>query len=243
MSQNELCTYLPWDSDFFGVRIARVNGDCLTPDEIAAADAWCAANAIDCLYYLARSGEPAALRAAERHGFELRDMRVTYERPMPGRPIIEAVPVRTVRPEDVDTLRRIARVSHSDTRFYADDRFPRQRCDDLYDTWVSRSCDGYADIVLVGERDGQAVGYLTCDYDAEARRGTMALMAVDEAARGMGLGQGFTSRSLHWFAEQGATTARVVTGGGNIVAQRLYQKNGFLIISVQLWFHKWYTEA
>jgi hypothetical protein len=31
-----------------------------------------------------------------------------------------------------------------------------------------------------------------------------------------------------------------VTQGKNIAAQRLYQKNGFLIRDLQLWYHKWY---
>lgn len=243
MSQNELCTYLPWDSDFFGVRVARVAVDCLTADDARAVDDWCSANAIDCLYYLSPSDDAVALRVAQAHGFRLMDIRVTYERPLPGNPLLGGVPVRTVRPEDVATLRRIGRYNHTDTRFYADERFPRERCDDLYDTWVKRSCEGYADIVLVADVGETPVGYLTCDFDAAARRGTMVLMSLDTAARGRRLGQAFTNRALEWFIEQGATTGRVVTSGSNIVAQRLYQKNGFLVTAVQLWFHKWYTAA
>ncbi len=132
MSQNELCTLLPWDSDFFGVRIARVNGDSLMPGDLASVDAWCANEAIDCAYYLSRADDPATLAAAQASGFRLMDVRVTYERPLPGRPVIPGAPVRTARPADLPTLRRIARVSHTDTRFYADARFPRARCDELY---------------------------------------------------------------------------------------------------------------
>ena len=49
-------------------------------------------------------------------------------------------------------LRAIARASHGDTRFYADPHFPDERCDDLYDTWIRRSLEGWADAVLVAER-------------------------------------------------------------------------------------------
>ena len=31
----------------------------------------------------------------------------------------------------------------------------------------------------------------------------------------------------------------VVTQGRNIRAQRLYQKNGFIIKSSEIWYHKW----
>jgi hypothetical protein len=31
-----------------------------------------------------------------------------------------------------------------------------------------------------------------------------------------------------------------VTQGRNLAAQRLYQRTGFLIRDLQLWYHKWY---
>lgn len=243
MSQNDLCTFLTWDSAFFEARIARVNSDRLSADDMAAVDAWCAANAIDCAYYLSRADDPIVLATAQANGFRLMDVRVTYERPLPGRPVIPGAPVRTVRPDDLPTLRRIARISHTDTRFYADARFSRAKCDELYETWVSRSCEGFADVVWVADVDDAPVGYLTCSLDREAGRGTMVLMALDEAARGHGLGQAFVSRSMEWFIEQGMTTAAVITAGRNVIAQRLYQKNGYMLTSTQLWFHKWYTPA
>ena len=43
------------------------------------------------------------------------------------------------------------RDSHRDSRFYYDPGFPNQRCDELYETWIDRSCHGYADTVLVAE--------------------------------------------------------------------------------------------
>jgi hypothetical protein len=41
---------LPWDAEHFGVRIARARGTRLTADAVAALDAWCAVNRVDCLY-------------------------------------------------------------------------------------------------------------------------------------------------------------------------------------------------
>jgi len=47
--------------------------------------------------------------------------------------------------------------------------------------------------------------------------------------------------ALDWFASQGAKEVRVVTQGKNIAAQRLYQRCGFVIRDLQLWYHKWYS--
>jgi len=32
----------------------------------------------------------------------------------------------------------------------------------------------------------------------------------------------------------------VVTQGRNLAAQRLYQRNGFVTASLQLWYHRWF---
>ena len=48
------CRHLSWDSEFFGLRIARLDGARLHPDEVEKIDRWCIAERIDCLYFLAR---------------------------------------------------------------------------------------------------------------------------------------------------------------------------------------------
>src|SRR5664279_2649381 len=81
-----LCSYRPWDSQFFNCRIAEVNRDTLDDDKMAFVLAWCEKSRIDCLYYLADPGDPANIRRAESHGFTFMDMRMELEVPKILRP-------------------------------------------------------------------------------------------------------------------------------------------------------------
>jgi ribosomal protein S18 acetylase RimI-like enzyme len=179
------------------------------------------------------------------HGFDLVDIRVTYSRELSNftsiAPHNSKVLVRPVEFADIPALQEIARHSHTDSRFYADERFPRHLCDALYDTWIVRSCTGYADIVFVAESKQVPVGYLSCHVDAVNEHGSIGLVGVDKQAQGQGVGRVLVELALEWFATQKMRTITVVTQGRNIAAQRFYQKSGFLTKSVQLWYHKWYA--
>jgi dTDP-4-amino-4,6-dideoxy-D-galactose acyltransferase len=242
-----LCEVLEWDSEFFGCRIGRVRGGRLDRGRLAAVEAWCRAEAIDCLYFLADSEDPETAALAEEAGFRLVDLRVTLDRETAALSSPEASPaIRGARPEDVPELRRIAAVSHHDSRFYADPHFDRGRCDELYATWIEKSCkdgkdtkDGH-DAVLVAEVEGRAVGYISCLMrDGE---GEIGLLAVGAAAQGRGLGGALVGAALRWFVERGAVRVRVVTQGRNARAQRLYQAHGLLTRSIGLWFHRWQVQ-
>jgi len=109
----------------------------------------------------------------------------------------------------------------------------------LYETWIEKSCKGYADAVLVAELQGWPVGYISCHLLDQAE-GQIGLFGVSADFQGKGLGQKLVNESLRWFAEQGMRQVTVVTQGRNCRAQRLYQRCGFLTRSVQLWYHRWF---
>jgi dTDP-4-amino-4,6-dideoxy-D-galactose acyltransferase len=237
------CELLEWDSDFFGFRIARVRGNVLTGETVQQIDAWCYQNDIRCLYFLSRADEPATSQLAEENGLRLVDVRMTFEYDMtrsrfntPDLPTI----IRSFQPEDVDILQIIVRDSYRDTRFYFDVNFPTHMSDLMYETWFKRSCEGYAQAVFVSELVGLPVGYITCHIDEEQRIGKIGLIGVGRRAQGRGIGQTLVVSAVDWILSQGAQRVEVVTQGRNCVAQRLYQRCGFLTKDVQLWFHKWY---
>lgn len=243
MTDGELCRFLEWDSAFFGRRIARVVGTRLTNDSARSVCAWSEANAIECLYFLAASDDPIATRAAEDHGFRFVDVRLTLGRGVPSESLGVGSGPGSVRPferGDLETLRACARQNHTDSRFYFDPKFPAPLCDALYETWIEKSCNGYADAVLVAEAGGLPAGYVTCDLNSEGE-GQIGLVGVDPGHRGLGLGRALVGGALGWFAERGATRVRVVTQARNVGAQRLYEKSGFLVESVEIWYHRWFS--
>jgi GNAT superfamily N-acetyltransferase len=235
--RTEPAALLPWDTEFWGVRIGRVEGDTMTAERAAELEDWAAAHEVACVYFLA--GEDAATaHAAEDAGFRLMDVRVGLARA--AAPAGVDARVRALGPGDLPALREIARASHGATRFYADPRFPRERCDDLYDVWITRSAEGWAEAVLVAEHDGSPAAYLSCHADEARGRASIGLFAVAEAARGSGLGAALVEAAVCWAAERGLGEIDVVTQGRSAAALRVYERRGFVVESLGFWFHRWY---
>lgn len=231
-------TLLDWDSEFWGAPIGRVEGGVLDEERLRAVDEWAEANGVACVYFLADSSDAPSAHVAEDAGFRLMDLRVELRRPAAGEETTGEL--RPASPADLDSLRAIARASHGVTRFYADPNFPDDRCDDLYDTWITRSLEGWADGVLVAEADERPVGYVSCHLDPAAGAGSIGLIAVDEVARGVGVGLTLSRGAVAWCRQRGAQEMSVVTQGRNAEALRTFQRTGFLVDSIGLWFHKWY---
>lgn len=241
------CEILRWDARFFGFRIARVRGDTLTRERVGEIDTWCRKNDIVCLYLLARSDDAETTRLAEAAGFQMVDIRVTLMRRTAGQvpatrnSEMGSVVLRASRPGDVPILQNLARELYRDTRFYYDANFPRHLCDALYETWITRSHRGYADVVLVAELNRKPVGYVSCHLERPPVPGRIGLVGVSSEAAGRGVGRALVLAAIDWFQKQGVREVSVVTQGRNCAAQRLYQRCGFLSHAVQIWYHKWYT--
>ena len=227
MSEGEpLCALLEWDSTFFGRTIARANVPSLTPERGRAIEAWCAENAVDCLYFLAAADDRATGGVLEDLGFHLVDIRA-------------AALVRPATPADIPALKAIAGVSHRNTRFHADARFDREQCDELYRVWIEKSCLGGADRVVVIDQDGSPAGYMTVHLEGNA--GRLGLLGVDPARRRGGLARRLVLGALAWLRDQKAGRAYLLTQGVNVDSQRLFQGLGFRTSAVALWYHRWFS--
>jgi len=239
--RDPVCTYLEWDSQFFQRRIARLNRHRLDHATMTECAHWCRHHRIDCLYFLADSNNLETPRLAEANDFHLTDIRMTL-----GRVVVPEDfaansfdGFRHAREDDLRALRTIARTSHHDTRFYFDGHFEQEKCDLLYATWIENSFRGFAQAVLVAEADGEPAAYLTCHLNDQASQ--IGLVGVGEGHRGKGLATKLVRAFLSWSREQGARRALVVTQGRNLPAQRLYQRNGFITSSMDLWYHRWFA--
>jgi len=238
-AHDEPCSLLKWDSEFFGFPIARVNAQTITDTSARVIDNFCQQNAVRLIYFLARSDVPETTRAAGHAGFNLVDIRLTFERSnLPNGEFPQDI--RPVSPNDYAALEEIAATAHTDTRFYFDGHMPRQKCNDLYRCWIRRSCEGWAQMVFVTGPGGSPTGYVTCHANPQTAGGSIGLIAVRADSRDAGLAGKLVTASLTWFSQQGLKTASVVTQGRNISAQRLYQHNQFVTRSLELYYHKWY---
>jgi dTDP-4-amino-4,6-dideoxy-D-galactose acyltransferase len=235
---------LDWDSAHFGLRIGRVLPMCggensFTEELFQEALAWADRSSLDCMYLLVDSNDAATVRHASEFGWRIVDMRVTLGSKLSGE-LKRQAPMRQANEGDLPYLKQLAIRSHTHSRFYTDGNFERKACDALFSSWIERSVrdPDFAGAAFVPEVEGEEPGgYITCAVRQGV--GYIGLIAVDPKTHRMGLGTSLLAEAAHWFAEQGVERVSVVTQGSNIPALRMYQRCGFTIESIQLWFHWW----
>lgn len=232
--------FLPWDSEFFGFRIGRAQGNRLTPAAREALLQWCGDERIRCLYFLADGEDGTTLEQAHVGGFKFVDLRVDLAVEISRvAPALAPAVFRPARPEEIPAIESLARGAHTDTRFFKDAGFPATRAADLYARWIQRDFREHH-VFVAGGPAGAAEGYVTCQLDATRGTGRIGLIAVAEAARGRGVGRALVQGALAWFREAGCGEVFVATQGTNLAAQRLYQAFGFRTAETSVTFHRWF---
>jgi GNAT superfamily N-acetyltransferase len=243
-----LCETLPWDSNFFGLSIARAVPSHLDAPTCDAVLDWCRSHGVDCLYFLAAPDDAGTIRQLGDGGFHLVGVRVTLARPAESGGGEAGRGIRGATPGDIPALREIALSAHRDTRFHADRHFDAARADELYATWIEKSIHGYADHVLVAEREEAPIGYLTLHLTQPAapdgrRAARIGIFAVHEQYRNQGVGRHLLRAAAQVLDGTGVTETSVVTAGRNVAALRLYYSEGFKTVDVALWYHRWFRGA
>jgi hypothetical protein len=158
-----ICRLLPWDSAFFGIRMARLDYvlrsstddyDSIA-DAVAAAIEWCRGRHVRHIAIRLDVADTSAIAAVENHGFRLMDALVTYvyhpKRPPPPR-VKEVGTLRLFEPGDTDQIVEITREAYSGFRgrFHPDPHLPTERSDELYVEWARQCCAGrMADRIFV----------------------------------------------------------------------------------------------
>jgi ribosomal protein S18 acetylase RimI-like enzyme len=239
---------LEWDSAFFGTTIARVLSPALDVTAAEGVDRWCRKRGVKCIYFLCKGDDPVSAAAAEGAGYQLVDIRVSLQKkldlvfspPPPTESSDGSLGVRPVQRSDLAILRELAGANHVHSRFFRDLHFPRDKAAELYSVWIEKCCTEGDDTVLVAEYEGQLAGYICfrCERD---KRGLIVLAGVAKSARKKGVGSLLVREADAGFEQRGARDVSVVTQGSNIPAQRLYNSFGYFPVSVDLWFHKWYS--
>lgn len=237
----ELCSQLVWDTQYWGYPVARLNPAKLSPPTLSAAIAWAQEAGVRCLYFLADPSCAETLKLASDGAFRFVDMRIDLEkRDTFG--YLNPAGIREAVYDDVPRLAAIARVAHTDSRFFKDTMFDRKKAACLYARWIER--DFHENTILVAADQGVATptGYVTCQKESDtiARIG---LLAVSVDAQGRGIGRDLVRTAIRWSAQNGCRTVRVATQAGNVKALRLYESEGFLTRNVAAWFHRWFDKS
>lgn len=233
--------FLHWDSDFFGRRIGRITTNHLGEAEAAEILAWSQRENIDCLYYLASGLDKDATGAAENVGFHFVDQRVTFIKDLlkPERSFIPEWHIRRAVEGDLETLKSMSRNAFHLSRFHVDRHFDQQKADEMYAIWIENDLRTKGHDVWVIDMEGQLGAYTSVSITGQAKA-QIGLAGTQVAWRGKGLSLELQRFICHELRDEGIEEIEIVTQGRNIPAIRLYQRAGYFIQSIDLWYHKWF---
>lgn len=236
MSRVEL---LEWDSSFFGFPIGMVKEEILA-GQVEPAVREADERGLRCTYLLVPGDDHVLLDTAQKQGFLIRDVRVELERAVAGH-ATTSDGLRHADLEDLAALRPIARERFQRTRFFADPGFSAERCAQLYVEWLSRALRGEPGWKALMTEDAR--GFIVCELNPRSRAGAIALIGVAASATAQGVGSSLVAGAGALFLDASLLTARVVTQGHNVAAQRLYHAHGYRITKVHYWLHRWLSDS
>lgn len=224
---------LDWDSDFFGLRIGRVDVSSAEELESLSAQESTFKQQFDLLYVFC----PQSIRWQAEQATLVDEKTIYAKRVVP-----QAVDVQAeIYMEDVpdEDLYRLALVSGEYSRYRLDNRFPKGSYERLYRRWIEQSVNGnMADRVFVYRENNHIHGMLTLQWDDH--KVDIGLVAVDTGVQGHGIGSLLIHTAENWLAHHTSVqTLSVATQWANTKARRWYEKNGFAVEGVTNIYHWW----
>jgi len=232
--------FLEWDTRFFGARIASVAAHGMSEARWRQTLAWCRAERIRCIYLLSGHDDREQHTRAEAAGAVRVDERTTLSVAVPdappGPPDAE---IRLACEADLPALRELAASAHTNTRFWRDPRFARERCAEMYAIWIERDLHELATVFVPGPV-GEPRGYVTASY--ASGRALVGLLAVAPSARRQGLGKRLMLRAIEHVRAAGHRRLGFITQGPDNIALRLYESLGSTVERLEIWHHLWFPE-
>jgi dTDP-4-amino-4,6-dideoxy-D-galactose acyltransferase len=225
--------HLKWDSDFFGFKVAKLEGDMSVLDVER-----CLQSSDAKLVYLASNSIDIAQYYKQCHV----DNKTTYFVHLNDKFYIlleNDLYLEEYCGNTNDELRSLAIQASLFSRFVIDKKMPSGCGNRLYEQWIENSIDKkFADATLVAKYNNKIVGMVT--VGRKGSRGDIGLVAVDESVRGKSIGTKLIKYAQNWFFDREIYDVQVVTQGINIPACRLYEKCGFKKESVISYYHLWF---
>lgn len=229
---------LPWDSEFFGVSIGKVDLDGVSSDRLAEIDEEARDLGIGCLY--GTLGEPGADHTADtlqRHGHRLIEVGLRFRRPdVPFTPRATASTVRYGTLDDIEMLSDALDTLAPWSRFAADPRFGPEAARRMHEAWVIRAASEPGERMLAIAEDENGVSGIATHVRTPIPR--VDLMGV--ITQGSGASWAMLNLLVEWSGggeiEGGPCAAR------NVAPCRFLEHCGFSITAVHYQFHRWLDE-
>ena len=223
--------HLPWDSDFFEIKIASVDAS----HEVADIDL----QEFD-MFYSFHSNENKVFANFQP---SFREHKIIFEKLLGQIKDVDA-DIRSVDDnfKDVSTLQDLAYESGKHSRFKLDGNFAERQFKNLYNLWITNSLSRqFANDVLVIYQNDKIGGFVT--YKINQEIATIGLIAVLPEFQGQGLGSKLLQRVEYLLFKKEVEKLQIPTQQENLDACGFYTKKGYSILSITPITHYWKNDT
>jgi hypothetical protein len=234
----ELIEPLAWDSEFFGVPIARTDLGGATDDVLRAIDAEARSEGIVCLYGSLDPTDEAAAHLVQAFGHRLVEVALTFDRPaMPFTPKPSPTKVRRGTPDDLPDLEPAIKTLAPWSRFAADPRFGSDAARRMHEAWMERAAR---------DTDDERALYVAYDDDGITGMATFVRTPVPRVDTkgvtklGTGAADALMVALFDWAG--GGPTQAGPCAARNIAPLRYLERCGFRVCRTRYLFHRWLDE-
>lgn len=125
------------------------------------------------------------------------------------------------------------------SRFYNDPWLPNNKTKEIYKCWVENAFSQPGRFFIISSEKGNVSGFLLFSINIEELAATIELIAVDEAFRGLHVGQTIISKMESFVYGKGIRLIKVGTQIDNVGAIRFYSNCGFHYSGSNAIYHLW----
>jgi dTDP-4-amino-4,6-dideoxy-D-galactose acyltransferase len=232
---------LSFDTKLFGFSVAKIIPKKISLMKLSSILDALRLQGVRLVYWQSDSLDKKSQQAAQKlHGF-LGSKQITYIADLKRKKSsIMTSEVEIYRSNLPTTeMKQLAIAIGVNSRFGVDPKVPQKLMEKMYLAWIKNSVNGkMADQVLViKNKYRKIVGMIV--LDAKGDRGNIKLLAVATPYRGKKFGTKLIIAAKKYFVKKDLSMLQVVTQQANISACQLYQNCGFIIESIDDFYHFW----
>jgi RimJ/RimL family protein N-acetyltransferase len=236
----------PLDSARFGFAVAKVDDFTSGIDFLLNQFR---ANSVKLVISRIPSADISLLNELEDRGFRIKDTQLTYRYSLANGTTQASIETKDFRvrkfdPRDTDALVHVAQESFSGYGHYAaDPKLDPVKCAEIYEDWARNTCRDpkVADHIVVAERDGALIGYLSFKIKSAGKEKYAAggMGAVSNEHRSLGVFSAVVRAGLRWGQEIGLSWEEHNVIAANLPVNHAFIRCGFRPSHSVVTLHAW----
>lgn len=240
----DIIRVLKWDSKFWRKKTATIFTPVINKKVIKRISIFIEKNKIKFCSFLCNSNHAESVNLAELNKFKLTDIRLTFEKDIK---LVKKTKNNNdynfslATKKNIKELEKIVNNIYQSSRYYYDINFDKVKVNHYYKDWVKKSVLGLFDdycLILNSKKYNKIIGFVSLRINND-NSASIGLIGINKEFEGRGFGSIIMKNLFYHLYLKKVKKLYVVTQGRNIRAQRLYQKNDFIIKSSGIWYHKW----